>query len=154
MITTKLHSYGVIPLRDGLFGVELLLIDQRDRLEPGQEYWTFPKGTPEEGEIGIQTAVRETREETGILCDVLDGQFEYNQTYTFQDEGIAFEKTVTYFLGASSSGGVVEIQPSEVKDHTWLPLEEARNKLTHEGAREIIDAIIAHLPNSRLFSKS
>lgn len=152
MITTKLHSYGVIPLREGLFGIEVLLIDQRDRLEPGKEYWTFPKGTPDEGEVGVQTAVRETHEETGIYCDMLDSVFEFNQTYTFQDEGMTFEKTVTYYLG-SASDAVVQIQASEVKDHTWLPLDEAKYKLTHEGAREIIDAIVAHLPNSRLFQE-
>jgi len=34
-------------------------------------YWTFPKGHPEDGELPIETAVRETLEETGVTPIVI-----------------------------------------------------------------------------------
>ena len=150
MHAQKPHSYGVIPLRKGEFEVEALLIDQRDRLKPGLEYWTFAKGTPEEGETALETAIRETREETGIVCEKVDSDFSYDQHYTFEDEMIQFDKTVTYYIGTSIEY-VVAIQAEEVRDSMWLPLSVAREKITHESGKEIIDAIIEHLPNSRLF---
>jgi len=149
LFTRTRHSYGVIPLRQTERGVECLLIDQKDSHVPGAEYWTFPKGTPEKGETGRETAVRETREETGISCDVIDPDFLYDEQYSFTVGLTRYNKTVTYYIGRGD--GDVKIQEKEVNDHVWLPLDLAREKLTHDNARPIIDAIHAHLPNSRLF---
>ena len=148
----KLHSFGVIPLRKGAFEIEVLLIDQINRLSPGTEYWTFPKGTPEKSETGLETAIRETKEETGVVCESVDDTFAYDQEYTFEDEGTVYEKKVTYFIGRSDNS-IVQMQESEVKDFTWLPLDVARERLTRESAHSVIDAIVAHLPHSRLFAK-
>ncbi len=151
IFTQTRHSYGVIPLRKNGSGVEVLLIDQKDAHIPGAEYWTFPKGTPEKGETGLQTAIRETGEEAGIVCDEVDPEFVYDERYTFQVGFTRINKTVTYYIG-KADGKEVTIQEAEVRDHVWLPLPEARKKLTHDNARPIIDAIAAHLPSSRLFT--
>ncbi|MGV3483115.1 MAG: bis(5'-nucleosyl)-tetraphosphatase [Planctomycetaceae bacterium] len=66
--------------------------------------WDLPKGHRDSGETLIQTALRETQEETGISPDdieLADGfafPFEYAVTYRGDDRG-PFNKRVTYFLG-------------------------------------------------------
>ena len=35
----------------------------------GQDHWDLPKGRPESGETPLQTALRETREECGLVLD-------------------------------------------------------------------------------------
>ena len=151
LFTQKRHSYGVIPLHITERGVECLLIDQKDSNAPVRdEYWTFPKGTPEKGEVGMETAVRETREETGIVFADVDPDFIYNDQYTFIVGFTKIHKTVTYYIGRAEEGEVI-VQEKEVRGHAWLPLTEAKAKLTNEHARQIVDAIIKHLPNSRLF---
>ena len=146
------HSYGVIPLRQTERGIEILLIDQKDTHNPRPAYWTFPKGTPEEGETGIETAIRETREETGVVCDLIDEKFVYDDKYTFSVGFIKIKKTVTYYIGQAREGEVM-VQEKEVRGYAWLNLQEAHAKLTNDRARLIIDAIEARLPHSRLFAK-
>jgi 8-oxo-dGTP pyrophosphatase MutT (NUDIX family) len=148
---TTRHSYGVIPLRKTAQGIECLLINQIDNHKKETDYWTFPKGTPEEGETGLETAVRETKEETGVICVDIDPQFEYHDHYTFTVGLTTIKKTVTYYIGRAESE-VVSVQEIEVRDYAWLPLLDARNKLTNDHARTIVDAILTHLPEARLFS--
>ena len=146
------HSYGVIPLRmrDGV--VECLLINQKksSRAFDGA-YWTFPKGTPEKGETGMETAIRETKEEVGINFDDIDPDFSYDDSYSFVDGLTRIDKIVTYYIGRASEGDVV-VQDKEVHEAMWLPLAEAHIKLTNDHARLIVDAISARLPHARLFA--
>jgi 8-oxo-dGTP diphosphatase len=131
--------------------IECLLIDQKDVHKPDAPYWTFPKGTPEEGETGLETARRETKEETGIDCTMVDEIFVYDDHYTFIAGFTRIEKTVTYFVGRADIAEVC-VQEAEVRSSQWLPLQAAREKLSHDRARLIVDAIVAHLPHSRLFT--
>jgi 8-oxo-dGTP diphosphatase len=151
IFTKRRHSYGVIPLRMTPRGVECLLIDQKDVHKPGAEYWTFPKGTPEAGETGLETAARETKEETSIQCSTIDNEFVYDDNYVFTVGLTRIEKTVTYYIGVADTDEV-NVQEAEVRSSLWLPLQEARAKLTNDHARLIIDAIVARLPHARLFT--
>jgi 8-oxo-dGTP pyrophosphatase MutT (NUDIX family) len=154
LFTQTRHSYGVIPLRSTERGIECLLIDQKDSNAPVRnEYWTFPKGTPEKGETGMETAIRETREETGIEFADIDPDFICDDQYTFSVGFTKIHKTVTYYIGRTEEGEVI-VQEKEVRGYAWLPLRDARAKLTNDHARLIIDAIVTHLPASRLFVPS
>jgi 8-oxo-dGTP pyrophosphatase MutT (NUDIX family) len=153
LFTKRRHSYGVIPLRVKGDGVECLLIDQKDVHKPGAEYWTFPKGTPEQGETGIETALRETKEETGVGCSHIDPEFVYDDHYVFTVGLTQIEKTVTYYIGVADTSEV-HVQEAEVRSSLWLPLVAAQAKLTNDHARKIIDAIVARLPHARLFEEN
>jgi predicted NUDIX family NTP pyrophosphohydrolase len=81
---------------------------------------------------------------------VIDEVFSYDDHYTFTVGLTNIEKVVTYYIGRVKDGEP-KVQTKEVKGYAWLTLPEARLQLTNEHARPIIDAIAAHLPNSRLF---
>ncbi len=76
---------------------QFLLMRHRDR-------WDLPKGHCESGETFIETALRETEEETGIAAETisLDASFSFQLIYpvTYKRWGDqTFEKQVQYFLG-------------------------------------------------------
>jgi bis(5'-nucleosidyl)-tetraphosphatase len=76
---------------------QFLLMRHRDR-------WDLPKGHCETGETFLQTALRETEEETGIPAESisLDQSFSFQLIYpvTYKRRGDqVFEKQVQYFLG-------------------------------------------------------
>lgn len=77
------------------FPPELLLMRHADR-------WDFPKGHAEPGESILQTALRETEEETGISADQieLDPRFRFILEYDVVGKRRGdYRKRVTYFLG-------------------------------------------------------
>lgn len=56
-----------------------IVIDTEGRVllrEPSSHFggyiWTFPKGRPEGGETPKETALRETREETGLIAEIVE----------------------------------------------------------------------------------
>ena len=48
----------------------MLLIGTRD--DNGKPFWSFPKGHQEDGETDIETAIRETKEETNLDVKIID----------------------------------------------------------------------------------
>ena len=57
------RAAGGVPVRETPVGVEVLLVHR-----PRYGDWTFPKGKRERGETDEECAVREVREETGLVC--------------------------------------------------------------------------------------
>jgi bis(5'-nucleosidyl)-tetraphosphatase len=103
--------------------------------------WDFPKGHVDAGEQLIETAFRETWEETGIDRESiqLDDSFQVALEYTVGDPGQAgFRKRVTYFLGFLE--GIVPIRLTEHKGHEWISLP-----VVHSIQNETIDPIIDRL---------
>lgn len=49
---------------------KVLLIGAKD--DNGDIFWSFPKGHQDGGETGIETALRETLEETGLNVEIVD----------------------------------------------------------------------------------
>ena len=68
-------------------------------------HWDFVKGKMEQGENEHQTAVRETKEETGIFdIEFVEG-FEEDINYNFQFEGELIYKEVVFFVANRNSKG-------------------------------------------------
>ncbi len=61
--TERLVSAGGIVFRPGADGPEVLLCGRSS-----DNLWALPKGTPDAGETPEETALRETREETGLAA--------------------------------------------------------------------------------------
>lgn len=102
----------------------------------------LPKGLVDEGEKAEQTAVREVREETGIEATLVAKltNIKYFYVRTWSDNERVF-KIVSFFLLLYRSGRIGEISEEmriEVERALWLPLEEAAEKLTYKGEREVV----------------
>ncbi|MGH7821697.1 MAG: NUDIX domain-containing protein [Candidatus Binatia bacterium] len=95
--------------------------------------WSIPKGVVDPGESPEGTAVRETREETGLLCRIVAplGEIRYRKT----------PKIVIGFLAdplEPPESAVVEGFDWEIDRAEFLPPEEARARL-HPDQQPFID---------------
>lgn len=93
-------------------------------------YWEFPKGKQEEGESDEETALRELREETGLVGE-LTKEWSIDIRYHFTRGGVAIDKTVRYFLCRVPDASPVTPEAREVNDYAWLPLEDLSERATY-----------------------
>ncbi len=106
-------------------------------------HWEFPKGGQDSGETDEQTLKRELLEETGISkVDLMPG-FQHEFTYFFREKGQLIRKTVFFYLGRTDEK-IVRLS-FEHKDFSWLPYDEAKTKLTHKSAKELLEKADAYL---------
>ena len=99
-------------------------------------HWDFVKGKMEKGESTTETAIRETKEETGITdVEFLDNFEEWIQ-YNFQYKGELVHKKVVFFLGETKTK---EIKISdEHLSYAWEEYNEAMEKTTFDNAKTIL----------------
>ncbi|MBQ8834184.1 MAG: NUDIX domain-containing protein [Oscillospiraceae bacterium] len=129
-------SCGVIPYRDTPRGLEVLLLLQSNGC------WSFPKGHMDVGEAEEETALRETREETGLEA-VLHPGFREKAEYPM---GRGRCKQLVLFLGQVS--GEPEIEEREIRAYRWMSFREARELLLEEQ-HPILDRAEACLREER-----
>ena len=99
-------------------------------------HWDFVKGRIEKGEDEMQAAIRETREETGIIdINFIEG-FKEKIHYTYLHDNKVIKKEVVFFLGITYSSQV--IISDEHIDHIWLEYESAYTKTTYQNAKNLL----------------
>lgn len=99
-------------------------------------HWDFVKGKIEKDETNHQTALRETKEETGITDVTLIENFEEWIKYNFQFQGELVHKKVVFFLGETKKK---EISIShEHLDYVWLNYVDAMEKTTFDNAKTVL----------------
>jgi len=100
------------------------------------KHWDFVKGKMENGETTHETALRETKEETGISdVEFLDG-FEEEIEYYFRAENQDIHKKVIFFLGKTKTLDI--ILSHEHLDFIWLDYDNALNKITYDNAKNLL----------------
>lgn len=104
-------------------------------------FWGFPKGHVEGDETLKQTAEREIREETQLRLNV-DTSF---HVYTEYDLPNGNHKQMTLFLAEVKEPETIKLQAVEIKNASWLPYEEARQRLTYDNLKQLLDQANAHL---------
>lgn len=121
----------------------LLLVNRRDGM-PG-----FPKGHRDGEETDLETALRETREESGLTdLDVVPG-FRVEIAYRVKKGGEHRWKTVVYFRARLRSG---KVRLSD--EHTafdWLSLDDAMRRLSFDSLRDTLRAAALHGKDRALF---
>jgi 8-oxo-dGTP pyrophosphatase MutT (NUDIX family) len=109
---------------------------RRDDHRP--QVWALPKGLIDAGERGVETALREVYEETGLRAvpDRKLGDVRY--VYTWKGERVF--KVVSFFLFRATGGRIGELPAGmeiEVAEARWVPLADAPRILAYNGEREM-----------------
>ncbi len=147
METKTDESFGVVPvIKNDSNDWEVFLINQVNRF--GGTFWGFPKGHAEAGENNEMAARRELMEETNLELHNLELAHPFIQFYTFVEEGILISKTVTYYLGYAANKEYT-LQDNEVAEAKWCSLEAARELLSHDNNRELLDEVERFLINKK-----
>ena len=98
--------------------------------------WALPKGTPAAGETLEETAIRETREETGLGVEVEEPI--RSIVYFFVRGRTRFHKTVHFFLMRPIGGDLSE-HDHEFDEVRWVQLEEALQLMSHATERTVVE---------------
>jgi 8-oxo-dGTP pyrophosphatase MutT (NUDIX family) len=124
------YSFGGVVVRDG----KVLLREPKNHFDG--YVWTFPKGRPDPGETAEQAALREVREETGVVAHIerlIPGEFKGGTGTT-----IFYRMSVVQDTGA--------FEPCETSGVLWATPEEARKLImmtTNLKGRERDLAVLA-----------
>ena len=99
-------------------------------------HWDFVKGKMESGESTHQTAIRETKEETGITDITFVENFEEWIEYNFKYQGELVQKKVVFFLAETKTK---EIKIShEHSGYTWMDYNSSMEKTTFDNAKTVL----------------
>ncbi len=124
---------------------EYLLLRNRERGE-----WGLPKGHAEPGESELQTARRETKEETGLTDLKRLRLFRTELRYPASRAGVRYLKAAVYFIARLRSG---EVALSEEHDAVlWARLPEALEQMPHENLKATLRAAGLFLKDPALFA--
>jgi len=126
------QAFGVVPIRRTPGSFEYLLIQHQ------AGHWGFPKGHAEGEETPFESASREFEEETGILDYRIDESVCFSESYILEEKGVTKEKTVVYFPAVVHSLEVT-VQVAEIGDYAWLSHAQARERISFEESRQLLD---------------
>ena len=123
-------SAGIVLFRNISNKNEFLLLNYP------QGHWDFIKGKVEQNETLHETAIRETKEETGISnIKFIDG-FEESVEYDFRFKNEDIHKKVIFFLAKTSEKKIS--LSHEHSDYLWLGYNDALKKTTFKNAKNVL----------------
>lgn len=119
-MTKTLVAAGLIIYRGAVASSLQYLVMQTSY---GDYHWTPPKGHVDPGEELLQTAIRETVEESGLSVD------HFKIDHDFPPIELKYDvkgrlKTVTYWLAKAEESATVCLS-HEHKDYKWAAIDEA-----------------------------
>ncbi len=128
-------SAGGVVFRGDKGNVEVVIVSVG-----GQNRWQLPKGMVEKGETPETAAVREAREEAGVLSDVVQLIETIEYWYAGLDNGIRvrFHKRVHFYLLRYVSGDTKD-HDWEVNEARWVPIDDATSQLTFDNERRVTE---------------
>jgi predicted NUDIX family NTP pyrophosphohydrolase len=149
-----MHSYGLLLFQQSEGRLQVLLV------HPGGPFWTgknegawsIPKGLPEMGESGLETARRELLEETGFevegrfipLGELRQPSGKIIHAWALEhDLDVTRLQSNTFSLEWPRKSGTVREYP-EIDKGRWFSLAQARQKIS-PGQAGFLDRLLKHL---------
>ncbi len=135
----QVSAGGVVFRREGS-RVEVALISVG-----GERRWQLPKGIVDAGETPERAALREVREETGLVAEVV-APLEVIEYWYFSksvaEPRVRFHKYVHFFLMRYESGDVSD-HDAEVNEARWVEIGEAARTLAFKSERKVVEQALA-----------
>jgi len=129
------RAAGGVVYRHGADGhLEFILVHR-----PAYDDWTLPKGKLLKNERLEHGALREVHEETGLDCHIARSL----GTIAYVDRR-GRDKVVWYWLMRAVAGEFVST--AEIDEVLWLPYAKARNKLSYQHDRDVMDRVRTQAP--------
>ncbi len=117
--------------------LEYLLLESQNK----GHFWGFPKGHVEAGENLVETARREIREETNLDLRI-DTSFSVKTGYDLPNGNY---KEMTLYLAEVTKKHQLQLQTEEIKNAGWFDYQAARERLTYDNLKELLDQVNDHL---------
>jgi 8-oxo-dGTP pyrophosphatase MutT (NUDIX family) len=132
--TLEQISAGGAVFRSGGTGVEVVIV----RIVPEQR-WQLPKGLIDPGETIEDAAVREVREESGVVAEIVAPIEKIEYWFVGDRDGrrTRFHKYVHFFLMRYVSGDVAD-HDHEVDESRWVTVETALDMLEFKSERDVV----------------
>lgn len=137
----KDFSAGGVVLR----GDEVAVIVPKRRSGQGAKVLGLPKGHPDGDESDVEAAVREVREETGLVAEPVAKLGEIS--YSYERKGRPINKRVVFYLLEYRSGELAH--DHEIEQVQWMPVEEALETLSYSGEREMLSRALSQRASDR-----
>ena len=107
-----------------------------------QGFYGFPKGHMEENETEIETAIRETKEETNL--DVLIYETKrYSVNYKVNNK---INKEVIYYLAKPITKNIKK-QESEINEILWVDIDKVIDILTYNNIKKMWKKVLKDIKN-------
>ena len=137
------RSAGVVPFRQTPGRTPLYLVIHSAFVKNPRARWEFPKGAIETGECSRETALRELREETGIVLSTIRDGFESSFSYTYVRDGHKRFKSVTFYAAEVFDCSTQARSHEHVEDSLgcwchWGPVEEIAGRLFHSKIQQLL----------------
>ena len=132
-----MQSYGVAAVTRGSKKV-LLLYNTKG-------FWDYPKGAPETGETGIQTALREFEEESGLSSQLLELNSEHIDYAFPTKKGEKRVRLFFAFMGTEPRAEEFKYHAKEISAHEFVELKDLESKMKYPEDKDLARRIISRL---------
>ena len=128
---------GAVVYRKNNGEIEYLLLESQNK----SHFWGFPKGHVEGNETLEETAKREIKEETQLVLPI-DTSF---HVYTEYDLPNGNRKQMTLYTADLTQSEDIHLQAEEIKNCGWFNYADARERLTYDNLKQLLDQVNDHL---------
>ena len=128
---------GAVVYRKNNGEIEYLLLESQNK----GHFWGFPKGHVEGNETLEETAKREIKEETQLVLPI-DTSF---HVYTEYDLPNGNRKQMTLYTTDLTQSEDIHLQAEEIKNCGWFNYADARERLTYDNLKQLLDQVNDHL---------
>ena len=128
---------GAVVYRKNNGEIEYLLLESQNK----GHFWGFPKGHVEGNETLEETAKREIKEEMQLVLPI-DTSF---HVYTEYDLPNGNRKQMTLYTADLTQSEDIHLQAEEIKNCGWFNYADARERLTYDNLKQLLDQVNDHL---------